>query len=410
MRHTSMGPSSWDRWIRCPASVVASQGIPDDPSYEALEGTVFHHLVAVCLKQGLDPYDWIGSVMDEGGVRIEFDQQMAESAQDGMEIIQRLMDDPDWTVLVEKEVDISPWAGFDEMGTVDVLAWSVIENRIIIFDWKYGRGVPVYPASSYQLRGYALGAWNSFIYADFVQSGLAFSPEEIIVDLMIEQPRISAAGGTYQTTMANLLAFGQLARKAQKRVRLGFDNPALAEFNPGEKQCEWCRAQTTCRAHAVWILDAMGLEFEDLDKVDVSVLLSPDMTPERRSAVLRMWPVIKKWHDNLHASAYHDAKMGRPVPGLKLAQGRRSKRIWKSDYLDYGIVLTHLIELVGAEIALTKPEPLSVASAERVLGKKRFSATLREMVQERESKLVLVSDYDDRAAVGSIVEEFDILP
>jgi hypothetical protein len=44
----------------CAGSVAAEEGLPDDTSEFAAEGTFAHHISEECLALGLDPYDFIG--------------------------------------------------------------------------------------------------------------------------------------------------------------------------------------------------------------------------------------------------------------------------------------------------------------------------------------------------------------
>ena len=252
LEHSSMGPSTWDRWVRCPGSVLLCDKIPDESSWEAKEGTAFHHYVAMCLDVGLDPYDLVG-----GGVWVEdewfdFSIEFAEAALDGMHYVEGLRNTPGWEVRVETQVDISPWAGKGQFGTADVIAWSIEERHIVIFDWKYGQGVPVYPDDSYQLKAYALGAYATFLRKEFPDDHTSIG--DIRVDLRIEQPRIPAAGGLHVMSLMDILRFGNTARVAAKtseKIAFGYLSPT---YNPGEKQCEWCRAQLLCRDHAEWQL------------------------------------------------------------------------------------------------------------------------------------------------------------
>ena len=160
--HSSLGPSSWSRWIRCPGSVKAQEGIPDPGRYEAAEGTVFHELVADCLDLGLEPEDFVGGGrgLEVDGFWIEYDDEMCSSARDGLDFVRNVAAEPGWALFVETRVDISKYTIPGQFGTADVVLVNIAQKKVIVFDWKYGME-PVYPQENYQLQGYCLGAWQT---------------------------------------------------------------------------------------------------------------------------------------------------------------------------------------------------------------------------------------------------------
>jgi hypothetical protein len=258
-------------------------------------------------------------------------------------------------LFVEKRVDISPWAGEDEFGTSDVGIVDVVERLIIVFDWKFGAGVPVGAtwSDSYhewglrdslfehasifyepnldafsnlpneQLALYALGFWNSIAWK------LLGSPEGVRVRLVIEQPRAPGGGGTYELALEDLLAFGEWLKARQEAGRAP-DAPRT----PGEKQCKFCKARKTktgCYAHNDFMADIMGLSFDEMDDaadldIAMPVVSESDLTPERRAYIARNKSMIEEWLKVIHAHVYNDALRGEPTPGLKLIAGRNPAR------------------------------------------------------------------------------------
>ena len=405
IEHSSMGPSTWDRWVRCLGSVLLCDKIPDESSWEAKEGTAFHHYVAMCLDIGLDPYDLVG-----GGVWVEdewfdFSIEFAEAALDGMHYVEGLRNTPGWEVRVETQVDISPWAGKGQFGTADVIAWSIEERHIVIFDWKYGQGVPVYPDDSYQLKAYALGAWETFVRKEFDEN---LSLDELRIDLRIEQPRIPAAGGLHVMSLLDILRFGDTVIKSAKTVeKIAFGHEAPT-YVPGEKQCEWCRAQLHCVDHAEWQLRTVQAEFDNLDEVESGRETLPKaLTPEQRSQVLRMTPLFKRWLNALHADAWHDAEHGWPVPGFKMIDGRRGRRKWKENCLS--IAEDKLVLRVGQVPAFVERKLVSPAQAEGVVGKTAFHETFGDFVEYGKSKRVLVPIEHPAEGLPPVESEFDVL-
>ena len=197
--HSSRGPSGASRWRRCPGSVNAEKGLPDKAGREAAEGTLFHEFAALCVEFGFQPEDFgSGTVYAVDGHRIEFDEEMARSMHDGLDLINEIVEPGD-TVLVEQRVDISAWCGPGQVGTCDVAIFK--RDHIFIFDWKYGKGIPVSPVKNDQIYLYCLGVWNDHGKAMFKN----VDPNEIKVTFIIEQPRAPGGGGAWDTTMADVL-------------------------------------------------------------------------------------------------------------------------------------------------------------------------------------------------------------
>lgn len=398
--HSSLGPSSWGRWVRCPASVKASVGRPDGARYEAAEGTVFHELMADCLELGLDPEDCIGDGrgLSVDGYWIEYDDEMADRGRDGLDYVRNMAAQPGWELYVETRVDISPYTLPGQFGTADVTLINVEKREIIVFDWKYGKE-PVYAQENYQLSGYALGAWNTLCRHMFDND-----PSGIKVTLIIEQPRVPGAGGAWETTMQRLLEFGEYTRR-QAVISQKDDAP----LNPGVDQCKWCRARDVCGAHAKWHLEMIGVEFDELDGEDIPEL-PEEITPERRTMLLKMRPMLNKWLDGLHKSAYHDAQVGRPVPWMKLVEGRSPARKWRENHVHKAE--TVLVKALGDE-AHHPPALLSPTQAEEALEKKLGKAAYGELVERFVDKgspaPILVPEEDSRVEIKSVLDEFEDL-
>ncbi len=392
--HSELGPSSWPRWVRCPGSVIASRDKSDTARWEAAEGTVFHELSADCLEFGLEPEDWLseGNGLLVDGYFIEYNEEMCEKMRDGLDYVRNMAAQPGWQCFIETRVDISPFTLDGQFGTADVILVNIEKRLIIVFDWKYGKE-PVYPQENYQLSGYALGAWETLVKHLFDND-----PTDIKVTLIIEQPRVPGAGGAWDTTMGRLLEFGKHTRR-QAVLSQGADAP----FVPGPDQCKWCRNRNTCGPHAKWHAEMLGFELDELDMEEVPSL--PDViTPDRRSMLLKMRPMITRWLEGLHNSAYHDAKVGRPVPRLKLVEGRSPARKWQANQ-DHKAEQV-LVEKLG-DGAYHDPQLLSPTQAEKALGKRSYELFIERFVDKGSPGTILVPEEDSRPAFKSLEDEFD---
>lgn len=419
LAHSERGPSTAHRWRKCPGSVRLSRGLPNTAGIEAALGTVFHDFAADCLELGIDPQGFVGDHMEvEGFGDLKFDQEMADSMLNGLDLVWAMADVPGSKLIVEERVDLRDWVGENEFGTTDAAIIDPLNWRLVVFDWKYGQGVPVQPYRNDQAMLYALGTWTSFARkmffealaerigweeAEIADSQGAPWEEDIEVVIMIEQPRAPGGGGTWTTTMGELLAEGERIRRDAKLT----EDPD-APFNPGTKQCQFCLAAkfNRCKARAEFVLQTFGADFDDLDEsVETSKPLpipgTRSLTPEQRTQVLLNRKLIEKFLDDLHAEAMQDAAARRPVPGMKLVAGRNPPRKWK-DTFKAEVMLEHDF----AHKAYVK-KILSPAGVEDKIGKREYVRRYSRLVDIGEAKPILVPEDDKRDPLPDITSDFD---
>lgn len=417
--HSEMGPSTASRWRKCPGSVALSRGIPNSAGYEAALGTVFHEYAALCLEFGLDPQPFVGEKLEvEGHGMIEFDQQMADNMLYGLDMLWALTEDPHVKMIVEKRVSLERWVGNGEFGTTDCAIIDTAGWRMIVWDWKYGAGVPVSPVRNDQAILYFLGVWADHAYQMFYdcmydQNGGggpwedAPWEDDIEVVIMIEQPRAPGGGGTWTTTVGELLAIGE---EIKADAALAKSDEGALIFNPGNKQCQFCPAArvNACKARARMVLDEIGAEFDDLEgdfavNAPLALPLPRALTPEQRSQVLLHKPLIEKFLDQLHQEAYDDAMMGRPTPGLKLVDGRNPPRKWRDEKR------AELLARKRLGSAAYKKTLLTPTGIEECVGKREYQRLFDNLVEKGQSKAILVPDTDKREAIKDITSDFDIV-
>lgn len=411
--HSERGPSAAHRWRPCPGSVKLCRDLPDAAGIEAALGTVFHDYAADCVELGVEPQGFVGDTMVvEGHGRLTFDQQMADSMLNGLDIVWALADVPGAKMIVEKRVSLEDWVGENEFGTADIAIIDPLNWRLVVFDWKYGQGVPVQPEWNDQAILYALGVWSTFAEDMFTDHFAATNGEHaawkgaleaLEVIIIIEQPRAPGGGGTWTTDMATLLREGKKIKRDAAYTEMD-DAPIV----PGEKQCQFCAAAklNVCKPRAQYLLDMAGIDFDELEDGFVSgaeIALPKALTPEQRSQVLLHKGQITKYLDGLHAEAIHDAEHGRPTPGLKRVEGRNPPRKWKDDK-QAEILLEHDFK----DKAFTK-KLLSPAQAEEKAGKKNFKLRFARHVDTGEAKPILVPETDKRDPLPDYVSDFDAL-
>jgi hypothetical protein len=373
----------------CPGSVAAEEGLPDESSQEAAEGTFAHMISEECLALGLDPYDFIGHRARVEGFSFEWDEDDADNLSFGIAQVREF----GGQFFGEHRVDLSHWLGADQFGTLD--RGIILPDLIIIDDLKWGRGIPVSPIENRQLSLYGLGFWRD------IARHRTDATEFLII---IDQPRCSGGGGEWRTNLKQLLEFGEEARLAAERTR-DPNAPRVAS----EKGCRFCKRREApggCPTLDTFMLELFGKEFDDIDEeilLGGPMELPVVMTPERRSFLLDNRKLCESWFDKLHAQALDDALKGRPCGGKKAVEGRKSPDKWK----DLVNADAALVPLLGEDRFNRKIKTPTQVSKELKL---EDFPELEELIERGTRKPALVSEQDARPAMLINLEQmFDDL-
>lgn len=377
VKHALLGASSAARWLACPASARATEGLPDDETPYAAEGTRAHELCEYTLRHNLagwkkgkpfDPmYDWYGG---EGTVTPE----MLKAANQYVRFIHEL-----WvgfprrpSVFIEQEVNVSEWVpgGF---GTCDCLL--IGGGLLHIVDFKYGQGVPVSPVRNPQLMYYALGAYELFRDIDDIDT----------VCMSIVQPRIQTEPETWQLPLADLLSW------AREVLRPGAERAWKGEggFCPGD-HCKktFCKAYPNCRA---W-QDKYGplAGFEPLPE-------AATLSDEELGGWLAKVQGLAAYAKDLEEYAHAALLAGRSLPGWKLVQGR-STRKWTDQDAAF-----QQMERSGIDEALLYTRtPVSLTVAEKMIGKKKFAELMSAFITKAPGSPKLAAASDPRPEYNAL--------
>lgn len=238
-------------------------------------------------------------------------------------------------------------------------------DSLHIVDFKYGAGVAVSPVENLQ----------TIIYGYQIAAPLDL-PLDFPVFSHIYQPRNRESDSpvkTWETTAGEIANMaGTIAGKADV-IRLNNDtkgNPL--PFVPSEKACRWCPAKTFCPAREKEMLDG----FEDLTVAEV--LPMPNALPvERLAAVLKHKSSIEKWLKDAHEYATNRLKEGHAIPGFKLVLSKGGHRFWTDEKKAAELLLKSTV-LKREEVV--EESTISVAAAEKLIGKKKFSAELTALI------------------------------
>ena len=371
MAHAILSASASSRWLHCTPSARLERKFPDASSPYAEEGTLAHayaeRFLNLFLKTG------------KTAVAIKDNAEMQEAVQSYVNIcIEKINEartaSPDAQIKVERWLDFSRWVP-EGFGTGDMV--MVSDKYFEIVDLKYGKGVPVSAVNNSQMRLYALGMYEAF--------GYLYGADE--VRMTIVQPRLDSVS-TETISVKDLLAWGE---EVKKKAKIAF--AGKGDFCAGS-HCRFCKARNACRVHAEYELKNVK---EDLQTAELEDFEISDILLRAKS--------IKSWLDGLEAYALGKALDGYDWPGMKLVEGRSTRKI-----TDDAIAANNLLNAGFGADEIYKPQTLrSITDLEKLCGKKMFGELMSGVIEKPPGKPTLVSIDDKRQAleIANIKNDFD---
>lgn len=410
--HAKLSASGADRWMLCPASVQAEEGLPDDSNIHAEQGTVAHELGDLCLKNEQDAIEYVGRWITVNGVgiygrentdrcqlitpsenhrdevwKVEIDEEMADNVQLYLDYVRSYLE-RDSILMPERRVSFAHVVkgGF---GTSDAIMLHPQRKHMDIFDLKYGF-IPVVAKGNRQGRCYGVGALAEF--------DILYEFETVTIHIC--QPRVEDRYTSWELTVADLNEFAE-----EMRERSEFALSGKGTRVAGEKQCMWCKARDNCATRMALVEDVIGAGFDDLTQEGL-----PDaetLTPKNRANILNHKTFIEAFLRDVWDAEERTILGGGTVEGYKVVRGRTTRKLNDTGkkYLEH-----HL----GVD-AFKPKDHLGITAAEAKLRKKAGinKAKLNEahekygLWDKKEGRLTMAKLSDSRDAV--IIETFDDL-
>jgi len=387
--HAKLAPSASARWIPCPGSVAASEGLPpESPSEYAAEGSVAHEVAAYCLKNDTQAADQVGNVMESDGFTFTVDEEMAEFVQVYVDKVRTR----NGSKMIEEMLDLQDVYGVDlQFGTGDAITMDVEAKQIIVDDLKFGRGVVVYAEDNPQMYSYgggalvlldALGDWDT-------------------VKVAIHQPRC----GHYDEHVITVQELKEWMSDAQKSAREAMDligrsdEEIAAHLTAGAAQCQWCPVKGGCPVAAAFVHETVFDFFDDLtqDTETMSAKNPTKLEPEALAAILERLAMIGKWCEAIAEEGLRRATSdGESVPRHKLVHGKKGSR--KFENAGEAEKLLKAARLKVDEMYTKKlmtPTQLGKSLKKRV----KLWNKLLPLIVQTDGKPVLVPEIDKRDAI-----------
>lgn len=378
--HAKLAPSSAERWIQCPASIRMEQGIVNESSVYAEEGTKAHALGEIVASYHLKKtsYEDYKENLDRWREEADLDYLTMEEMDEHIDgyvgfIMERKAQHPHSVVMLEQRVRTgieSCW------GTADVIIVS--PEHVEVIDLKYGAGVAVYAHKNPQLMLYGVGALD--MYGDLLG-------ETKTVRVTIYQPRKDSIS-SYDISASDL-RFWRDSLIPTAELALGPD----AHFGPSEKACRWCPAAGVCKARV-----------EYMTRQDFGV--DPDViSPEEMGEILQRTKDIKQWCSDVENAALRRLySEGEEIPGWKVVMSGGKRSI-----ADQEAALKRLIAAGYEQDKIARTTVRTLGDLEKIVGKKKLPEVLGDALKPAQGSPSLAREDDSRESTNpnnEAVKEF----
>ena len=330
MQHAELSPSKRHRWAMCPGSIREEKSYPPDVSGpSAIDGTHSHTLLEYCVKTGLsDPTLTVGSVMKDHEGEFTVDNARAERVRVAIDYIKERVASFNGLAQVVSETRVDPyWFTHrnDLSGTVDVQIIGT--DTLEIIDYKDGMGI-VTAENNLQLEQYAIGklaecklGWNVPDQYPWKEVRMTIIQPKLIEKRM--QPIT-----TWIVPVKYLLDRVEVLI-SQARATDASDAPLV----PGETQCKYCRAKGACSALANTVMQKTDMSFQSATNTHVYDLAQQSankdpftMTNDQLRQIIEAAPLMRQLIEAVENEAKRRIESGMTIPGIKLVNGRGSRK------------------------------------------------------------------------------------
>lgn len=420
--HVVLSPSKRFQFSACPGSVREQAKYPDQESgAAAVDGTHSHSLLDTCIKTGLWPDAFVGHTLTDHEGDFVVDKSRADRVKVAVDYVCNVAP-PGAKVLAETRVEPEWLIGRKDMGgTVDI---QIHADRVLeLIDYKDGIN-DAWVSAIMQMEQYAVGVLAGFKLP--VNGAYPFDT----VRLTVIQPKLAFRGGDAirsknYSTHEILDIIPVMVKEAAAT-----DAPD-APLVPGESQCKYCRAKGSCSALAGNVMKELGVMFQPVQQVEMSVQAAnkdPNtMSDQQIREIMEAAPLMRQLLDGVEAEALRRFQAGQVIPGFKAVYGRGS-RAWS---LSEEEMAERLIKMGIPKSSVWETKLVTPAKAEKLtwektkagekvkaqLTERQLKTLESEYIVKMAGKLTIVPESDSRPAVVlnaapmfSAVEEVPALP
>ena len=381
-KHAILSASKAHQWLACPPSIRWSEQFEEpEQSEAAAEGTVAHALAEDAMRKTLDGKRVTVPTRIKRNPLFKpaMVEHVAVYTDTICETLHAMRDagcDP--IVYLEQQLDLSPWVP-EGFGTADCIL--IGSGTLHVFDFKYGKGVPVSAVDNPQLMLYGLGAIHEF--------DMLYDIDTVV--LHIVQPRLESI--TEWSIARDVLEWwGKCTVKPIAQTAFKGEG----NFNPGVDQCRWCVCKNVCRAYNTFMLDSAKARLNDSGEERQP----NELSDAEIAKLLGVVEEIKRWATRVNEFALEQALAGTKYPGFKLVEGISRRKI-----TDEQSALDNLT--VAGFLPIQTMKLKGLGDLEELVGKKRLNELIGEFIVKPEGKPTLVPESDKRAEYNEFKSVFE---
>lgn len=326
--HRRYSPSQAPRFFACRGCVKMCARVPARPTSKyAIEGTKAHDVLDAALKNGVRDAETAHLIYSEycdeelnvGNNEFYLSIQMA------LDHVYGILDAyPDAQIYTERFVNppIQSLPG-EAGGYLDIAIYVPSAKTLFVKDYKHGGGVTVEGASLKQLMQYAAG----LLYEDDACIDVSEVHEVV---LTVIQPRAFHERGPIREDIVTPFEVWEYLEELDEVIAECEQEDA--PLTPGESQCRFCDAKTSCpareeqalaEAKAVLGPITTAFYFEAPDAKDLDL--------ERLGRIRLHAPEIRKFLKDVEDHCFELAMAGHKVPGAKLVQPKSSREYYGTE-------------------------------------------------------------------------------
>ena len=307
--HSRIPPSSAERWVPCPGSVVMQERYPqDEDSEQSREGTAAHWVASAILEHARggstsEAQNFINQTAPNGVIITE---EMTEAADLYAQEVLSICNTPEklQSLQIEKRVTVRR-VHEESWGTPDAWWYDSQTGILYVWDFKYGHRV-VQPYENWQMVNYSIGL------LDLLFAGT--TKHDITVDIRVVQPRSYHHEGPIRTWAPRSVMLRSYANR--------LESSAVEALGDDPRTCSgpWCRdctGRSVCRTlqeSALCAVDMIG---------DLSAdTLPPDSLGMEILTLQRAADAVKYRLEALQAQAIETLLSGTLIAGWRTREGK----------------------------------------------------------------------------------------
>lgn len=301
--HLSIGGSTAERTLACPAWVSRSKPIPRSPSSSyAVEGSMLHEVMEQCRLEGLKPQDILDrgfTYKDDEGHELSFTEDTLDLAEIAYNVLEAHLDDLDIDQFdIEPFVEIIPGT---VGGSIDYLGLSTDGKTVLVADYKFGKkGVSA--RENAQLLFYALGAKTDPKTAHYFKDA-----ENVAITVI--QPKVKGVRSSWTAPISVLDEFG-----SKLSVAINDAESAKPTALSGS-HCHWCPFSPYCKEKKGQMLAAMTLSADNAESLEDALIVADEAIA---------------WANNVKTEGHRMLERGVNIRGWKLV-GKKAVNKWKDE-------------------------------------------------------------------------------